>query len=97
MCVLSYLYGYLYTHLQTEPVINTHVIAFGIHHGVVNTQTMVSDIHRNILKSQEATDDQLRSVSDICNSFRRRMDERSPLPRDNHRHRHRGSSLDATS
>jgi len=71
----------LTTHLQTELVMNTHVIASDTHHGIVNTQTMVSDTHYNILKNQEGTDDQLRLVSDIRNAFRRQMDKRSPLSR----------------
>ena len=54
-------------HWQTELAINTH--------------TMVFDIHRNIPRGQEGSDNQHWLVSDICNPFHYRMNNRSPLPR----------------
>ena len=62
--------------LQVELAIKTH-------HGVVDTHAMVSEIHRSVVKGEEGTDNQHRSVSDICSPFHHWMNKRLP----SHRHK----------
>ena len=70
----------LTVHSQTELAITTHVIVSDVHHGVMGTHAMVSEIHRSVI-DQKGTDNQHRSVSDICISFHHRMNKRLPPPR----------------
>ena len=71
----------LTVHSQTKLAITTHEIVSDVYHDVVDTRAMVSEIHRSVVIGQEGTDNQHRSVSDICTLFHHRMNERSPPPR----------------
>ena len=71
----------LTVHSQTELTITTHEIVSDVHHDVVDTRTMVTEIHRSVVKGQGGAENQHRSVSDVCISFRCRRNKQFRPPR----------------